>query len=62
MLGKNSISLSQVIQENAEEENGGVPLVLVSHETSEKHILKAVEEINAIDKFAKVQSVIRVVT
>ncbi len=62
VLGKNSISLSQVIQENAEEENGGVPLVLVSHETSEKHILKAVEEINAIDKFAKVQSVIRVVT
>lgn len=61
VLGKNSISLSQVIQENAEE-NGGVPLVLVSHETSEKHILKAVEEINAIDKFAKVQSVIRVVT
>lgn len=62
VLGKNHISISQVIQENAEETDGGVPVVLISHETTEKNINKAVEEINAIDKFAKVQSVIRVVS
>lgn len=62
VLSKNNISLTQVIQERNENSDEGVPIILVTHETFEKNVNKAVEEINEMGKFASVASVIRVVS
>lgn len=60
VFAKNDISIVQVIQE---ESLAGekVPLILVTHETREFNLKKAVEKINQLGDFAKVESVIRVV-
>lgn len=60
ILGKHGISVAQVNQEN-EKKGGTVPLILITHETYEENVKKAVEEINE-GKVAKVVSVVRVVT
>ena len=60
ILGKHGISVAQVNQEN-EKKGGTVPLILITHETYEENVKKAVEEING-GKVAKVVSVVRVVT
>lgn len=61
VLSKQNISVAQVIQER-NLVDGSVPLVLVTHDTFEKNVVKAVEEINSIKNLAKVDSVIRVVS
>ncbi|MDE7306889.1 MAG: ACT domain-containing protein, partial [Clostridia bacterium] len=61
VLSKHDISVAQVIQEDGKK-NGSVPLILVTHETRENNVNKAVDEINANGGFAKVVSVIRVVS
>ncbi len=61
VLSKHNISVAEVIQEN-KKVNGVVPLILVTHETFEKNVNKAVDEINSIENLAKVASVIRVVS
>ena len=60
ILGKYGISMAQVIQakEGAE---GAVPLVIITHETFENSINKAVADINSATEIAKVAAVIRVV-
>ncbi len=60
ILGKYGISMAQVIQakEGAE---GAVPLVIITHETYENSINKAVADINSASEIAKVAAVIRVV-
>ncbi len=61
VLSKHNISVAEVIQEN-KKVNGVVPLILVTHETFEKNVNKAVDEINSIENLAKVASIIRVVS
>ncbi len=52
--------MSQLIQEK-ENSDGAVPLVVITHETYESNINKAVAEINSAAEIAKVATVIRVV-
>ncbi|MDE6105159.1 MAG: homoserine dehydrogenase [Clostridia bacterium] len=61
VLGKYDINVAQVIQDNAKK-HGSVPVILVTHETFEENVNKAVKEINGGKVFAKVASVIRVVS
>lgn len=61
VLSKHDISVAQVIQEDGKK-NGAVPLILVTHLTRENDVKKAVDEINSNGGFAKVASVIRVVS
>jgi homoserine dehydrogenase len=60
VFGKLGISMSQLIQEK-ENSDGAVPLVVITHETYESNINKAVAEINSAAEIAKVAAVIRVV-
>lgn len=62
VLSKQDISLAQVIQENDSRSEGIVQLILITHDTFEKNVKKAVEEINSKENLAKVASVIRVVS
>ena len=61
IFSRHNISVAQMIQEE-DGEDGRVPLVFVTHQTKEKSILKAVEDINATNDIADVVSVIRVVS
>lgn len=60
LLGKYSISVSQVVQDKGETE-GQAPLIMITHETKEHNIEKAVADINATG-IAEVNSVLRVVS
>ncbi len=59
VLSKHNISVAQVIQESGRAD-GTVPIMLVTHETYENDIWKAVNEINSDGGFATVSAVIRV--
>lgn len=59
VLGKNGISVAQIIQED-KNEDGKVPLIVVTHVTREFNIKRAVADVNATNNVAKVVSVIRV--
>ncbi|MDE7082610.1 MAG: homoserine dehydrogenase [Clostridia bacterium] len=58
-FSKHGISISQVIQEKAE--NGQVPLIILTHSTFENDIKKTVDEINSASDVTKVLSVVRVI-
>lgn len=58
-FSKHSISISQVIQEKSE--NGQVPLIILTHTTSECGVKKTVDELNALG-VADVVSIIRVIS
>ncbi len=58
-FSKHSISISQVIQEKSE--NGQVPLIILTHTTSECEVKKTVDELNALG-VADVISIIRVIS
>ena len=60
LLGKHSISVSQVVQDKGETE-GQAPLIMITHETKEHNIEKVVADINATG-IAEVNSVLRVVS
>jgi len=49
ILGKRKISIASVIQKGRDEKGNGVPLVIVTHETKEKELLRALEEIKKLD-------------
>ena len=51
-----------MIQEDEGETEGHVPLVFITHQTKEKSVMKAVDDINATSDIAEVVSVIRVVS
>ncbi len=57
---KRGISISQVIQEKAED--GQVPLIILTHTTFENDVKKTVDELNASEGVAKVLSVVRVIS
>lgn len=59
VLGKNGISVAQVIQDSVETD-GNVTIVLITHETNEKSVNKAIKDINSNDISAKVISILRV--
>ncbi len=59
VLSKHNISVAQVIQESGRAD-GTVPIILVTHETYENDVQKAVKEINSDGGFASVSAVIRV--
>ncbi len=58
LLGKHSISVSQVVQDKGETE-GQAPLIMITHETKEHNIEKAGADINETG-IAEVNSVLRV--
>ncbi len=60
VLGRNNISVAQIIQEEEKDENGNVPIIVVTHVTHEHNINKAVSDINVSTTNATVAAVIRV--
>src|SRR4051812_45137971 len=48
VLGQNQISISSVLQQEAASEDGTVPLVIMTHETTEGATRKACSEINKL--------------
>ncbi|MCD8286877.1 MAG: ACT domain-containing protein, partial [Clostridia bacterium] len=60
VLGRNSISVAQIIQEEDKDPDGKVPIIVVTHVTHEHNVLKAVQDINSGSSGAAVSSVIRV--
>jgi homoserine dehydrogenase len=59
ILGKNSISISSVIQQGRQE-SGPVPIVMRTHEASEKNVQVALEEISGLEVIAERPVLIRV--
>lgn len=49
ILGKRKISIASVIQKGRDEKGEGVPLVIVTHETKEKELMSALEDIKKLD-------------
>ncbi len=61
VLGRNSISVAQIIQEDDKDPDGKVPIIVVTHVTHEHNVTKAVQDINSrYSDYATVSSVIRV--
>ena len=60
VLSKNGISVAEVIQEK-HSENGKVPVILITHNTHENSVKKAVNDINSTSGIANVVSVIRAI-
>lgn len=60
VMGRHGISVAQVLQDGVDD-GGNVPIVLITHETNEKNVKKAVADINSCDGSAKVISILRVV-
>lgn len=60
ILSKNGISVAEVIQEK-QSENDKVPVILITHNTHENSVKKAVHDINSTSGIANVVSVIRTV-
>ena len=58
-FSKHGISISQVIQEKAE--NGQVPLIILTHRTFENDVKKTVDELN-VSGVANVAAIIRVIS
>lgn len=61
IFARHNISVAQMIQEDGGDESW-VPLVFITHNTKEKSIEKAIEDINSTSEVAEVLSVIRVVS
>ncbi len=49
ILGKYNISIASVIQIGRQKRKGSVPIVMLTHETKEKNVNKALQEINKLD-------------
>ena len=62
IFSRHNISVAQMIQEDDGAADGRVPLVFITHQTKEKSILKAVDDIKETNEIADVISVIRVVS
>ncbi len=58
ILGKYSISIAELVQKGEDAES--VPVILITHETTELSVRSAVEKIAALDGVESVDSVIRV--
>jgi homoserine dehydrogenase len=60
-LGRCNISIAQMIQRNAADETGNIPVVMTSHEAIEGDVQKAISAINAMDVIAAPTVMIRIV-
>ncbi len=60
VFSKYNISIAQVIQGNDDNSDGFVPMILITHDTQENSIRKAVAEINSSGAGSEVVAVIRV--
>lgn len=50
VLGENNISIASVIQkERKQDDAGSVPIVMMTHESKEKNVQKALKEIDRLD-------------
>jgi homoserine dehydrogenase len=49
ILGKYNISIASVVQIGRQKKRGSVPVVMLTHETKEKNVLKALQEIDKLD-------------
>ena len=49
ILGKYKISIASVVQIGRQKKRGSVPIVMLTHETKEKNVLKALKEIDMLD-------------
>jgi homoserine dehydrogenase len=61
ILGKNEISIASVIQKETEEEHEHVPLVMMTHEAREAHVVKAIERIDRLPEVEGKSKIIRVI-
>lgn len=48
-LGSNGISIASLIQEDASAAEGNVPLIIMTHETTEGAVLGAIDQLNRLD-------------
>lgn len=61
VLGKNNVSLSQVVQKHRDEADDTVPIIIVTHETRESDIQNSIKELKAMGDVVKsVDAIIRV--
>ncbi|WP_163192484.1 homoserine dehydrogenase [Clostridium thermarum] len=58
IFGKNNVSLASVIQKGKTGEQ--VPLVFITHQTTEKNISDAIEEVKKLSTVVKVENIVRV--
>jgi len=49
ILGKYNISIASVVQIGRQKKKGSVPVVMLTHETKEKNVIKALQEIDKLD-------------
>ena len=49
ILGKYNISIASVVQVGRQKKKGSVPIVMLTHETREKNVIKALQEIDKLD-------------
>jgi homoserine dehydrogenase len=49
ILGKYNISIASVVQIGRQKKKGSVPIVMLTHETLEKNVIKALQEIDKLD-------------
>ncbi len=61
VLGKNNVSLSQVVQKHRDEADDTVPIIIVTHETKESDIQNSIKELKSMGDVVKsVDAIIRV--
>ena len=61
ILGDNDISIASVIQKETEEEHQHVPLVMMTHEAREAHIIRAIGAIDGLPEVEGKSRIIRVI-
>ncbi len=61
ILGENDISIASVIQKETEEEHQHVPLVMMTHQAREAHIIRAIEKIDRLSEVEGNSRIIRVI-
>jgi len=61
ILGKNEISIASVIQKETEEEHDYVPLVMMTHEAREAHVINAIGKIDKLPEVEGKSKIIRVI-
>jgi homoserine dehydrogenase len=61
ILGDNNISIASVIQKETEEEHQHVPLVMMTHDAREAHIIRAIEKIDRLPEVEGKSRIIRVI-
>ena len=61
LFGNNGVSIASMMQKQAEQEGKGVPLVFITHETSEQSMKNSIAQIKELDDVLEVVSLLRVV-